>query len=113
MKKSLLLALFVVPLLFNTSCKKEETEGEQPAAKTTYDPTIESFVTTNCLGCHGAMNPAAGLKLTNYAEVKAATESGKIVNRINDSNNPMPPTGMLPLTERQKIDKWIADGYLE
>ncbi len=89
--------------------------GGGAAAKTTYDKDVKTIVNNSCAtsSCHDATNPAAGLKLTNYAEVKNAAQNGNLIARMNSSSSPMPPSGMLSSNTRAIIDKWKSDGFLE
>jgi hypothetical protein len=63
---------------------------------------------SRCISCHSGESASAGLDLTNYSAAKAKTT--KIVNRINDSNSPMPPAGLMSSSSRAIIEKWIAIG---
>ncbi len=61
-----------------------------------------------CIRCHSGANPPAGLNLTNYAAARAA--AGEMVTRMNDSTNPMPPTGMLSERDRDLVRIWQTGG---
>ena len=91
------------------SCKKEEPM----TAEVKYSTTISSLMNNYCLTCHSGAAPSADLNLDNYTEIKAIGESGKLIDRINDSNSPMPPSGLMPEEKRQQIEDWIANGYQE
>ncbi|WP_242085149.1 hypothetical protein [Aestuariivivens sediminis] len=78
----------------------------------TYNADIASIISSNCIGCHG--NPPtqnAPFSLTTYNEVK--TRVNTIISRINNTTNPMPPTGLMPQTNRDLIQQWKDDGLLE
>jgi len=116
-KLTVLTMSFVAVLLYN--CTKNtidevDVEDLPPIVeKVTYDDDVAAIINTNCVGCHSGPNANAGLQLNGYANVRAATEQGNLLNRINNASNPMPPAGQLPATNRQIIDQWVADGYLE
>ncbi len=111
-KNYILSLAFIAPLLFN--CTTTEIPIVEPIQeKITYNKHIKVLVNNGCAtsSCHDAVNPAAGLKLTNYTEVKASAENGSFHARIN--NGSMPPSGPLPPGPKSIIDKWKSDGYLE
>ena len=71
----------------------------------------------NCLGCHGANNPRGGLDMTNYQEminyfvvIPYDPTGSLLLSRMNDANNPMPPSGLVNQAARQAIEDWILDG---
>ena len=113
------LVLSMSILLF--SCSSSEISDPDPTPinppseeKTTYDKDVKTLINNSCAtsACHDADNPQAGLPLTNYNQVRNAAETGNLINRINSSSNPMPPTGQNN-TIISIIDQWKNDGYLE
>jgi mono/diheme cytochrome c family protein len=78
-----------------------------------YDPQVQKIMTDNCITCHGGPAPSAGLGLENYVSVKAATQNGKLIDRINDQTSPMPPRGIMPLETRKSIERWTSEGFKE
>ena len=96
------------------SCSKTEIPVTPDVTeKITYTKNVKSIVDNSCAtsSCHDAVGPAAGLKLTNYSEVKASAQNGNFHARIN--NGTMPPNGALPSATTAIINKWKTDGYLE
>lgn len=79
----------------------------------TYQTNIKSIISDNCIACHAAPVPNAGLDLTTYQNVRNAAENGNLVERVNSPTNPMPPNGNLAPELLQMIDKWVEDGYPE
>lgn len=77
-----------------------------------YNPEVKNIMTNNCITCHGGPTPEANLDLTTYNNVKNAA-MGNLMGRINNQLNPMPPTGLMPPIERQKMQKWVDDNYPE
>lgn len=68
-----------------------------------------------CVSCHGIDQRSPNL--ASFPFVGNASESladviGKIRIRVNSNDNPMPPTGTLPESERASINAWINAGYL-
>ncbi len=117
-RKLTILCLAIVALVLYNCTTNTLDEGDvtdlPPIVETvTYDDDVAAIINTNCVSCHSGPNANAGLQLTGYANVRAAAEQGNLVARINNSSNPMPPTGQLPPETRQIIDQWIIDGYLE
>ncbi len=78
-----------------------------------YDPDVQNIMFNNCITCHGGSAPSGGFTLTTYDDTRFYTESGNLVERINDQANPMPPSGLLSAEQRQIIAKWVADGFPE
>ena len=61
-----------------------------------------------CVSCHSGANPRAGLNLSNYTSARNA--AALMVERMNDSLNPMPPTGMLSERDRDLVRIWQTGG---
>ncbi|SHE33351.1 Planctomycete cytochrome C [Psychroflexus salarius] len=91
----------------------EDTEAEPVVETVFYNPDIKSVVDNFCISCHNDVSANSGLNLSNYDLVKDAAENGNLILRINDVQNPMPPSGLLPSSERALFDKWVADGFPE
>ncbi len=111
-----LYALAVTSLLFLASCTEtiiEDLPPETPIDLIKYNPDITTIVSNNCLPCHAGTSASAGLNLESYMNVRNATEIGNLIERINDINNPMPQSGLMPSSQRIIFDQWILDGYLE
>ena len=112
MKKIIYSALTVMLMV---SCSTAEIPlVEVPDGVTvTYDKDIQPIVFNSCLTCHSSVNPAAGLTLETYVQVRTSAENGNLIQRINDAASPMPLSGLLPADQRALFDKWVTDGYLE
>ncbi len=119
--KNVLLILSLGLFLISCSSSSEpeiippDGNGNGTSAKTTYDKDVKTIINNSCAtsACHDSTNPASGLKLTNYAEVKNAAENGALISRMNSSSNPMPASGRLSSSTRAIMDKWKTDGFLE
>ncbi|WP_353778127.1 hypothetical protein [Winogradskyella sp. 3972H.M.0a.05] len=79
----------------------------------TYQSDIQSIMTNSCITCHAGPAPNAGLDLSNYQNTRFSAEEGSLVTRMNNLNNPMPPSGKLSPQILQIIDKWVTDGFPE
>ena len=74
---------------------------------------ISPIISSRCISCHSGNNPQAGLLLENYNQVRNSSENGLLIQRINDPADPMPVTGLMPLSTRVLFDEWSNNGYLE
>jgi len=71
------------------------------------DPAFNVF-RMRCFSCHSGDRASGSLDLTNYpASFGKATA---IQGRVNNSGSPMPPSGLLPATERDLINRWVSNG---
>ncbi|WP_422090186.1 hypothetical protein [Tenacibaculum ovolyticum] len=121
--KNIKIAFCILSLgLFLTSCSSssepdiiDPVDPIDTSTKTTYDKNVKTIIDNSCAtsACHDTTNPANGLRLTSYSEVKNAASSGNLISRMNNSSNPMPASGKLNTTTLAVIDKWKADGFLE
>lgn len=85
--------------------KNPDTNPEVP-----YEPDIRQIFENYCITCHSGNAASAGLRLDNYDDARAIAETGKLISRINDADNPMPPSGLLPEAERKLIEQWVTGG---
>jgi len=117
-KTQSILYIFIISMLAITlnSCTKaiiDEGESDLNNQTIKFNPHVKDIMFNYCVTCHGGASPAASLSLTDYNSVRSTTENGNLLNRINDEEKPMPPSGLLSEANRQLIEKWVADGYLE
>lgn len=72
--------------------------------------TVKTVLNSYCTGCHSGNNPQAGLNLTNNCDILKQWD--RIKARAVDGNpSPMPQSGLLTTTERDKIAQWIEAGH--
>jgi hypothetical protein len=78
----------------------------------TYDSAIVIITQSWCTTCHGASNPANGLSLTTYEEVKASVNSGRLMGAIRQENGyyAMPKGSQLSPCDIAIFQKWINLG---
>ena len=109
----LCMVFWICVFFFQCSTSEIEPFVPEPEVKT-YEKDVKLVIQNSCAttNCHDAVDPSAGLPLTTYDEVRNATENGSLISRINDGNNPMPPTGR-DLSIVALIDNWKTNGYLE
>lgn len=117
-KLSTILALLAV-CVFLQSCSKAELREPKLEELPPLDyvvkffPDVANIASNNCIQCHSGAAPAAGLDYTTYNDFRLAHEAGLMWPRVTSTTDPMPPSGMLPATDLQKIQKWAEDGYPE
>jgi len=77
----------------------------------TYSGAVESIIFNNCVTCHSGAAPSAELDLSSYDAVRASTETGNLLARINDAAAPMPPAGLMSDDDIAAVEQWAADGF--
>jgi hypothetical protein len=78
----------------------------------TYTTPISLIVESWCTGCHGGTDPANGLSLTTFDQVKASVNSGRLMGAIHQETGyfPMPKGSRLSACEIALFDKWVSLG---
>jgi len=71
---------------------------------------IRALVVSRCITCHGEPGPAGDLDLEIAENVQREALAGRLLDRINDTDDPMPPNGMLPEETRAFIAEWVSRG---
>ncbi len=70
---------------------------------------VKTLIQNNCLYCHGTTVASGGVSYSDDCNI--VTGKLRIKARAVDANpTPMPPTGLLPAAERQKIIDWMNAG---
>ena len=70
---------------------------------------VKAVLQTNCVPCHNNSQQEGGMNWT--IDCNIVTFKDRIKARAVDASpSAMPPTGLLPLSERQKIVNWINAG---
>jgi cytochrome c5 len=98
-----------------------EEEAADPLAQqaaTSSWCAVKQIMDKSCAGCHdGKGTGGSPMGLTKHADFLASApiSTGKKVYqavsaRVHDSARPMPPRGLLPAADLQKIDAWVAAG---
>jgi len=75
-----------------------------------YSATVSKLISEQCLSCHIAGGSQESSPLDGYTNLKVYIDNGKVLSRINDTGSPMPPSGLLPSCDRNKIQAWINAG---
>lgn len=109
MKNTITFILLLVVIIATTqSCNEDNTPTD-----ISYNSDISTIISNKCTACHSGNSPSGNLRLTTYSEVKTIAQTGTLMERLNDGNNPMPPTGLLPQENRNTIQEWIDAGFKE
>ena len=70
---------------------------------------VRDVLQNNCVSCHNSGNQQGGMNWT--IDCNIVTFKNNIKLRAVDGNpSPMPPTGLMPASERAKITNWINAG---
>lgn len=70
---------------------------------------VKTVLQNNCNSCHNATTANGGMNWT--VDCNIVTNKDRIKARAVDANpSAMPPTGLMPASERQKITDWINAG---
>lgn len=112
MKIFALIAIIAGSMLEGCTVDKGEAAVSLPCDTTriTYANTVQAIVSTNCTttpGCHQPASPEGDM--TGYELLMLKVSSGAFRQRVIVDKT-MPPTGPLPLEERQKIECWLREG---
>lgn len=112
------IALLFVIIFYSCSTNSEDDliVKEVIVEEVKYTENIKPIIDNNCIGCHGNINPNAGLTLTNYNQVKQAVLNNGLIDRISKpSGDPqlMPTSGRMPQQTIDLVTQWNSDGLLE
>lgn len=90
-----------------------ENQEEEQSNLVTYENRARLILDNACVECHNGVTPTAGIRLDNFSFAMDVAESGRMIARMTDQDNPMPPSGNLPDSIVDDIMQWIEDGLLE
>lgn len=80
----------------------------------TYTLDVKPIIDSKCMVCHQPGGAYGSLPLTNYSQVKTATDSGKLMQTIrHEVGFPAMPQGGQKLSdvEISVLDCWISNGF--
>ena len=79
-----------------------------------YSTDVSAIMTQSCAisKCHNSQSRKAGLDLSNYNDVKAIADDGRMIKRINGEGSIMPPSGPLRSCDIQTLEIWVQEGAL-
>jgi cytochrome c5 len=72
-----------------------------------YSTTVTSILENNCYGCHEGN---VDIPFGTYDQLLPYIQNGKVLDRMRDAQNPMPPTGVLDPCSVNKIAAWVNAG---
>jgi uncharacterized membrane protein len=77
-----------------------------------FNANVLPIIVKNCQGCHSAINPAGGISFSNYFQIKAQADKGKLIESLRHQTGavPMPPSGKMPNCQITVIQNWINNG---
>ncbi|MFM7510342.1 MAG: hypothetical protein ACKO33_01035 [Bacteroidota bacterium] len=70
---------------------------------------VKALIQANCVSCHNATNASGGVNLSTDCSIVSAKDRIK-ARAVDGLPSPMPSSGLLPASERQKITDWITAG---
>ncbi len=98
--------------IFLCICLNQNVYAQLKAEKgITYYSHVKPIIDNHCLTCHSEVNPAEDIPLTTYVDVRFLAEKSNLIHRVNDANDPMPPSGLISKQERDIIDAWAANDF--
>jgi len=117
--QNLLVVLFSMLILM--SCESDALselaedidDNTPPLELVTYDNRVATILNSACIECHNSVQATAGIQLQNFEFARDEAESGRMIIRMTNTSNPMPPSGNLPGPVIADIMQWIEDGLLE
>lgn len=123
-KLAIAVALFSLFFILLFSCSKGG--GESPPPPPPPPPTggsscsgtpgplfsaARDVIRNNCAvsGCHTGSNAQSGINFSDDCQI--VSQKGRIkIRAIDGVPTPMPPSGLLPASERNKITEWLNAG---
>jgi len=100
-----------------TSCERNSLSELTPELEevnvVTYENTARAILDSACVECHNINEQTAGVRLDVFDFAFIEADNGRMLARMTDPTNPMPPSGNLPDNLIQGIIDWVDDGILE
>jgi hypothetical protein len=93
--------------------KDNSCDEDCDTTNVTYSGTVWPILETSCVGCHSGPTPQGGINLSDYTNVVAVANTGKLYGAISHSEGYSPMPKNLPKLSDCKIDQvkiWIDDG---
>ncbi|MFZ9756118.1 MAG: hypothetical protein ACO3DK_08805, partial [Bacteroidia bacterium] len=78
-----------------------------------YTTHIKPLMDQQCVGCHGATAPSAGISLHDWASVKASVQGGRFVGAVDwqTGYSPMPKGGSKwTPCQISQLNAWVNKG---
>ena len=87
-------------------------DGPCDTTNVTFSNTISPIMQTSCVGCHSGSKPGGNISLTNYQEILAQANNGKLLGSVTYTTGfvGMPVTTKLSDCDVNAIRIWISKG---
>ena len=106
--------LFGAAIFYSCSASKKTTAS---TASITYTKDVKPIIDEHCgTKCHAAIDPAGGINLTNYTDVRHESVDGDLLGAIQhgEGYKPMPlKSPKLSDADIQTITSWVNSGAKE
>ena len=79
----------------------------------TYENRAKGILDSACVECHNANQQNGGVRLDAYEFAFLEADNGRMLSRMTNTTNPMPPSGNLPDNLIEDIMNWVDNGILE
>lgn len=108
----------IIALLVAFSCdykkgllpKKPEPIPTNACDSIRYNNGIKAIIDSKCLSCHSGPFGSGGVDFSTYSNVLAQVTNGRIKDRITNTNNPMPPSGLMTSAKVDSVLCWVDKG---
>lgn len=97
----------------NQGAKNNACDAGCDTVAVSFAAHIQPLMQNNCAGCHSGASPSGGIGLTNYNEIAAAANGGRLLGAIRQDAgfSPMPQNGnKLNICQITQVKKWIENG---
>ena len=105
------LAISLLVLLHSIGVAQSRSDSMRDEISFEHD--IKPIVNNFCTTCHAGDDPDGETLLTSYKNVRDKMEHGGLLDRINDTDDPMPPSGLMPKHMRRLFKIWSETGFAE
>lgn len=77
-----------------------------------FNANVLPIIVKNCQGCHSAVDPTGGISFSNYFQIKAQADKGKLLPSLKHQSGAvaMPPSVKMPDCQIRVIENWINNG---
>jgi len=78
----------------------------------TFAASVMPIIGINCTGCHSGASPSGSTLLTNYADILAQVNNGKLISSVTYASgfNGMPVTTKLSDCDINTLKIWVRNG---
>lgn len=111
--------MLLLVILTTTGCYKDNEEtlygNDCNTDNVSFSATITPLINNNCVSCHSGGSPSGDISLSNYSEISAVANSGKLMGAIShEAGFSAMPQGSSKLSDCSisQVEAWIAQGLL-